>query len=262
CTSSGNGPGDLPSSLKCTKKAPSVSGGGGGLASPFASSVDGVGINNTHLVGSSGMLLRGMAPHGDGDLSDLIGAGVGAVLVFKNQTGTGTDVADEMTELAQRGIPASRIVNIPFAWKDIGPFQTPCEQTVAGLAFLADNLAAGHKTFFHCTVGEDRTGLLAAVHRLLAEPDLTAERAWDEEMCERGYGGGNPLKPAFVKGQLDRGLTPLYRKLAWLVAQGKLRAGELDPAVCALDPETDATFAAGAVPIARLACGTSTRFEP
>ncbi|MBX3193009.1 MAG: hypothetical protein KF819_38850, partial [Labilithrix sp.] len=37
CTSSGNGPGDLPSSLKCTKKAPSVSGGGGGLASPFAS---------------------------------------------------------------------------------------------------------------------------------------------------------------------------------------------------------------------------------
>lgn len=81
-------------------------------------------------------------------------------------------------------------------------------------------------------------------------------------MCERGYGSGNPLKPAFVTGELHRGLTPLYRKLAYLVATGKIAATNLDPAVCNADPEAEVTFAASAVPLARPKCGASTRFEP
>lgn len=261
CTSSGNGPGDLPGSLGCSKKAATSASGHGGLASPFAPTAPGIRINNAHLVGGSGQLLRAMAPHTTEEYGDLAAAGVGAVLVFKNQTGH-DDLGEEIAELASRGVPASRVSSIPFKWKDIGPFAEPCKQTIEALKFIASNVDAGRKTFFHCTVGEDRTGMLAAVHRLINEPGLAADAAFDQEMCERGYGSGNPLKPAFVTGALEQGLTPLYRKLAFLVATGKIKKTLLDPAVCAADPESDAGFSANALPLARLQCGTSTRFEP
>ena len=261
CKTSGNGPGPLPASLSCSVKAPTSASGHGGLASPFASTVPGIRIQNAHAVGSGGMVFRGMAPRSADDYADLASAGIGAVLVFKNQTGQ-DDVGEEITTLTGHGLAASRVVNIPFKWKDIGTFSEPCTQTIDALKFIAKNVAASQKTFFHCTVGEDRTGLLAAVHRLLNEPTLTADRAFDEEMCERGYASGNPLKPAFVTGAIEHGLTPLYQKLAYLVAKGKIRAGALDSGVCAADPEGEATFAAAALPLARLKCGASTRFAP
>ncbi len=250
------------SKLACTKPAPHAGGGEGGLASPFASTVAGIDIPNTHEVGAGGMLLRGMAPRSAQDFDQLLAAGVGAVLIFKNQTGVGSDVADEMTTLRARGLADARVTNIPFKWKDLPGFHEPCTQAVQGLKFIATNLAAGKKTFFHCTVGEDRTGLLAAVHRLVTEPGLDAGAAWDREMCERGYGAGNPEKPAFVIGKLEHGLKPLYRKLAYLVAKGRLRADALDESVCATDPEGAPDFADAALPLDRLACGTSTLFEP
>lgn len=261
CKTSGDGPGSLPASLSCAAKSPTSASGHGGLASPFASTVDGLRIPNAHAVGAGGMVFRGMAPRSADDYADLVATGIGAVLVFKNQTGQ-DDVGEEIAALTGHGLAASRVVNIPFKWKDIGTFTDPCTQTIDALKFIAANVAAHEKTFFHCTVGEDRTGLLAAVHRLVNEPSLTADKAFDEEMCERGYAAGNPLKPAFVTGALDHGLTPLYQKLAYLVAKGKIRAGSLDASVCAADPETDAGFAAAALPLARLKCGVSTRFSP
>lgn len=261
CTTSGDGPGALPASLSCKIKAPTAASGHGGLASPFASTVPGLRIQNAHAVGTSGMIFRGMAPRSDDDYADLVATGIGAVLVFKNQTGT-DDVGEEITALTGAGLAATRITNIPFKWKDIGTFTDPCTQTIDALKFIATSVKAGKKTFFHCTVGEDRTGLLAAVHRLLNEPSLTADKAFDEEMCERGYAAGNPLKPSFVTSALDKGLTPLYQKLAYLVATGKIRANALDASVCSADPATDASFAAKALPLSRLKCGVSTRFEP
>jgi hypothetical protein len=263
CTISGSGPDGLPSKLSCAAPppaAPTEGGGHGGLSSPFHSTVDGIDIPNTHLVGTSGKLYRAMAPRSDEEYDQLIAKGIGAVLVFKNQTGTGTDVADEITKLGTLGIPASRAKNIPFAWKDLPNYQDPCKQTVEGLKFIKTNLAADKKTFFHCTVGEDRTGLLAAMHRLLTEPNLDAGAAWDGEMCERGYGAGNPQKPAFVRGKLEDGLKPLYRKLAYLAKKGALDS--LDTNVCANDPSSEADFEAEALPLDRLKCGTSTRFSP
>jgi Tyrosine phosphatase family len=259
CTTSGKS-GDLPGSLACSKKVPSTA-GHGGLASPFASTVPGLDIPNAHTVGKGSNLLRGMAPHSEEDFAQLASTGVGAVLIFKNPTGL-KDIPTEIATLEAHGIAASRIESIPFRWRDIGAFADPCKQAVEALSFIATSLAAKKKTFFHCTVGEDRTGLLSAMQRLLHEPSLTAERAWDEEMCERGYGSGNPLKPVFVTGALEDGLRPLYRKLSWLVAHGKLTAASLDPKVCASDPEADKTFAKTAPPLERFACGTSTRFEP
>jgi hypothetical protein len=261
CTTSGNGPGDLPASLTCAKKAATSSSGHGGLASPFASTVPGLRIQNAHAVGSGALLFRGMAPRSADDYADLAALGVGAVLVFKNPTGQ-DDVGEEITALTGHGLAASRIANIPFKWQDLGPFEESCTQVIDALKFIGKNVAAGKKTYFHCTVGEDRTGLLAAVQRLLHEPSLGADKAFDEEMCENGYASGNPLKPAFVTSAVENGLTPLYRKLAFLVATHEITATSLDASVCTTDPTTNATFAAKALPLARLKCGVSTRFEP
>jgi hypothetical protein len=261
CTTSGSGPDGLPKKLQC-KNAPlrDRPSHGGGLASPFDSTVPGITIPNSHVVGGNPKLLRGMAPGSPEEFDQLFAADVGAVLVFKNKTTQGHSVDEEIATLIERGLPESQAKNIEFKWKEIGPFKTPCEQVVEGLKFLKTNLAAGRKTLFHCTVGEDRTGFLGAMHRLLNEDKLEATAAWDGEMCERGYGAGNPLKPGFVVGQLESSLKPLYQKMAYLAAKGQL--DRLDPAVCATDPESAPDFAEVAPPIERLTCGTSTLFVP
>jgi hypothetical protein len=261
CTTSGSGPDGLPKKLQC-KSAPlrERPAHEGGLASPFDSTVAGISIPNSHVVGGNPNLLRGMAPGAASDFDQIFAAGVGAVLVFKNKTTQGHNVDEEIATLIDRGIPASRAKNIEFKWKDIGPFKEPCEQTIEGLKFLKTNLAAGKKTLFHCTVGEDRTGFLGAMHRLLNEKTLDPGVAWDGEMCEKGYGAGNPLKPGFVVGKLESSLKPLYRKMAYLAAKGKL--DRLDTSVCASDPEEAADFDEVALPLERLTCGTSTLFVP
>lgn len=254
CTSTGDAA--LPK-LQCTPKRPTTH-GGGGLASPFAPTVPGISIPNAHLVGGNPNLIRGMAPRDDAQYVELEAAGVDAVLIFKNATTAADEVKTEIDRLvADHGVKDGDAIGIPFKWKDIGPFKAPCEQTVSALDFIAARLAENKKTYFHCTVGEDRTGTLAALERLAAEPDLTPERAWDEEMCERGYGSGNPLKPSAVTKALEDSLKPLYRKLSWLQKKGKL-----DAAACNADPTGDAAFEREAVPLDRLVCGTSTRFEP
>jgi hypothetical protein len=259
CSPSGSRPDGLPAKLAC--KLAKLRDRGGGLVSPFDSTVPGIGIPNTHAVGKSGSLFRGMAPRSDADFNQLIAEKIAAVLVFKNQTGNGHDVADEMAELEGLGLASADVVNVPFKWKEMGTFAESCQQTLTALKFMKARLAAKKKTFFHCTVGEDRTGFLAAVHRLVTEKDLDPALAWDGEMCERGYGAGNPLKPAFVVGTLSGSIRPLYRKMAWLVANGKLTSS-LNTSVCSKDPESDPSFASTALLLDRLSCGTSTRFEP
>ncbi|MEZ4263375.1 MAG: tyrosine-protein phosphatase [Polyangiaceae bacterium] len=255
------GQGALPERMRCSPAPLRDRGGNGGLSSPFDSTVDGISIPNTHAVGlAGGSLLRGMAPRSPAQFDELIAADVGAVLIFKNATGRGDEIGDERDAFVARGVPGARVLHVPFQWKDLGGFREPCEQTVSALKFVADNLAAGRKTFFHCTVGEDRTGLLAAVRRLTTEDGLAADRAWDEEMCERGYGAGNPLKPSFVVRTLATNLAPLYRKMAYLAVKGRLDT--LDASVCQTDPTSEPDFEATAVARARLECGTSTRFEP
>ncbi len=260
CTSAAAGPDGLPGALKCSAKKPTSSSGGGGLSSPFASTIPGIDIANAHVVGKDGALFRGMAPRSETEYTQLFDAGVSAMLIFKNATGDGTDVSGEIDELGRRGLPRSDVLHVPFKWKELPPFAESCSQVVSALKFLAEKRSEGKTVMFHCTVGEDRTGLLAAVRRLVVEPDLDAARAWDEEMCERGYGSGNPLKPGFVVGELEHGLTPLYRKLSYLAKRGVLEAESPSAEICGSDPSADARFEAEAVPAARLRCGTSTRF--
>lgn len=251
-----------PGTLKCTSKSPKtiIS---GQLVSPFTSSIDGVGIFNSHVVSESASgtkLLRGMKPFRDEDFADLKTLGVDAVLIFKKPTGA-NEVDEEIDALAPIGVPASRVVNVEFPWKDFADFEEPCRMTVRSLKQLKAWSAAGKTAFFHCTVGEDRTGYLAGLYRLLTE-QATPAAIFEQEMCERGYSAGNPQKPQIaVVNEVDSDLTPLFLKMAFKIANGELTETSLDESVCTTDPASDPAFADAQWKATAYRCMASTRYR-
>lgn len=250
CTRSGEVAG-APAEMKCklTKLRPR---GTGGLSSPFDSDVEGVSVPNSHWVDAEETVLRGMEPRTPAEFDELREAGIDKVVIFKNTTGK-DDVGEE---IAAWGLPHGDVLHVPFQWKDFDGFSTPCKQTLDALRFIRDSEKAGKKVFFHCTVGEDRTGYLAALHGLLFEGESDPRAAFDADMCEHGYGSGNPQKPGFVLGKLEGGLTPLYRSMAFLIHEGAL-TDALEAGVCQKQPVVPADFMAEP-----LVCGTSTTLVP
>lgn len=240
----------VPAEMKC-KLTTIRPRGTGGLSSPFDSSVEGVSVPNTHWVDEAETILRGMEPRTEEQFDELKGAGIERVVIFKNMTGN-DDVGEEM---AAWGLPAANVLHVPFQWKDFKSFKQPCEQTLEALRLIRESRTGNDKVFFHCTVGEDRTGYLAALHGVLFE-GADARAAFDQDMCEHGYGSGNPQKPGFVLGKLEGGLSPLYRKMAFLISEGVL-TDSLDAAACATDPVVPDDFMSEP-----LTCGTSTTLVP
>lgn len=249
CKPSGDNVEGAPSLMKC-KRTTIRPRGSGGLSSPFDSDVEGISVPNSHWVDTHQEVLRGMEPRTAEQFEELRAAGVERVLIFKNSTGKD----DVGREIASWGLPEEEVLHIPFQWKDLPDFQTPCEQTLSALRFLRDSQQAGKRVFFHCTVGEDRTGHLAAMYALLFE-NADASDAFGADMCEHGYGSGNPQKPGFVLGKLEEDLTPLFRAMAFLVEQGTLTEA-LESEACASVPEVPDSFLADAT------CGVSTTLVP
>jgi hypothetical protein len=248
CSRSGDVDG-LPALMSC--KATTIRPrGSGGLSSPFDSTVPGVSVPNSHWVDEAETILRGMEPRTPEQFDELGAVGIEKVVIFKNAKAAAID-----EETAAWKLPAESVLSIPFRWTDLGGFQTACEQTVSALRFVRDGEQAGDKVFFHCTVGEDRTGYLAAIYALLFE-GADARRAFELDMCEHGYGQGNPQKPAYVVSKLDHELTPLYRSMAFLIEQGAI-GPDLDPAVCATAPVVPDDFLGEP-----LVCGVSTTLVP
>jgi hypothetical protein len=196
----------------------------------FHSEVEGLDIPGSHWVGKpGGAVIRGMHPLGRA--AELKEAGVTRVLIFKNEK---TDeVRREKAELAAAGYAESTIRHVPFRWKEIPSFQEACEQLVDSLKFLRETTAApGERVFLHCTLGEDRTGVLTGLYRMLTER-MSAQAAFHEEMCENGYEAGNPRKPESINQPIRKELTPVFLRMAELVKAGKLRWDRLDASVCA-----------------------------
>lgn len=246
-----------PTELTCTARTPK-SMVGGQMVSPFSSSIE-LGIANSHVVaeGNGAKLVRGMKPFRPQDFADLESLEVGAVLIFKKPTAA-NEVSKETASLTPIGIPAANIVNIPFGYKDFTDFATPCRMTVQGLAKLVEWRDAGTNAFLHCTVGEDRTGYLAGLYRLLTET-AEVEDIFESELCERGYSSGNPQKPfAGVAKEIDADLTPLFLKMAHKIKTGELSPTSLDESVCDADPEGDPAFTLA--PEA-FRCSISTRYR-
>lgn len=194
--------------------------------SPIASTVTGLSIPNAHIVATNSRglpsAIRGMAPQNQAQFLELRQLGVTNVLIFKNQVND--EVTKEVQHLQRLGLPANRIHQIPFPWKDLNDFPAACEMTVQALQILAQTEKAGGRTFFHCTVGEDRTGYLAGLHLLASGRAKEVRQVFNDEMCEKGYEAGNPFKPVDrVVLKIRETLTPTFLKMASLLKTYGLR---------------------------------------
>ncbi len=172
---------------------------------------------------------RGRAPKPN-EYKKLIKKGITTVIIFKNQNHS--EVDDEIAVLEKLGMAPEKIYHIPLPWKDIPSETQACEQVIQALVIISEvDASAQDKVFFHCTVGEDRTGLLAGLStQLLGLHDQ--RNSYLKEMCNKGYASGNPHKPAEVSASVERYLTPLYLKISSLIASGQLTRANLKPEVC------------------------------
>jgi hypothetical protein len=160
-----------------------------------------------------------------------------------------------MRSLQRAGLNPRRIYSIPFRWRQLGSFQETCTQVVQALSLIDQAYSTpGRTLYFHCTVGEDRTGLLAGLTRMLEER-WSARKSFETEMCENGYEAGDGQKPAQVVDAIRAELTPLFLEMAELIRNGALAPGRLDPSVCAREPEINAKTLA-----TKFECPVSSRF--
>jgi hypothetical protein len=196
-----------------------------GLSSKVQSSLEGVELPNAHHVGSSGQIFRSMQPMEH--MHELELMEIEEVLIFKHQT---SDEVDREKELLKE-IGIKRIHHIPFPWKNFSSLQEGCEQLIAGLRIIKRAQARGRNILFHCTVGEDRTGALAGLWRML-EGETDVHAVFQTEMCQRGYANGNPLKPSNVTKAIEKELTPLFFAMAAKIKKGELQVQDLDLNVC------------------------------
>ena len=198
------------------------------LESKVPPTIAGITIPNTHMLADNGSVYRGMAPKHR--IQELINLGITDVLIFKNQTLR--EVDNEITALTEAGYRFENIHHIPFKWRDVKDLRVACQQTVQALQLIREvYLSQNRAIFFHCTVGEDRTGLLAGMWEILTTGKRT-QTIFQKQMCERGYAAGNSHKPYFVVSAIRRNLTPLFFKMVRLVERGYLSFDNLDPASC------------------------------
>lgn len=173
-------------------------------------------------------VVRGPQPNEPKDVQKLKEMGITDVVIFKKDTQSSN--VKETAALIQAGMHPSKILEIPFPWKDMPEFQTVCQMTVAALERIRQVELAGGRTYFHCSMGEDRTGYLAGLYRLAAGQSKNITEVFQKEMCDRGYEAGNPNKPVgTVVMAIRRGLTPAYLILAKRI----LKYG-YSPKICAM----------------------------
>ena len=198
------------------------------LSSPFDSSIPQVSIKNTHAVGEYDKIFRGQAPLGK--VEELVEFGITDILIFKNQTKN--EIDKEYIEINNKAAGLLNTHQINFQWHDYSSYQLACEQTIEALEYIRSiHFSLNKKLFFHCTVGEDRTGMLAGIWRILSQ-GYSTKQAFYYEMCENGYGKGNPNKPAYVYNEIRSDLTPLYLYLANKIKTGKLSLRNLNTDIC------------------------------
>lgn len=181
-------------------------------------------IGNFHEVDQSSSIYRGREPKSK--THQLAELGITDVVIFKNDTRG--EVVKELNELMQLDITAH---HIPFRWKELSSVEHACEHVIEALTIMRDVREAGGSVFIHCTAGEDRTGLLAGVFRMLDE-GLSMKETFATEMCAKGYSDGNFHKPWVVTGAIQKELTPLFVALAKKVENHELSLENLDSRIC------------------------------
>lgn len=186
--------------------------------------VDVLTIPNSHQVDKDGNVFRGKEPKSLVD--ELAHIGITDVIIFKNEVKD--EVQKEISELKRLGIKSH---HIPFRWKEFNSIIEACEQTVEALNIIHKVKSVNGKVFFHCTAGEDRTGMLAGLYKMLEEKASSA-KVFKGEMCSRGYSDGNPHKPGMVTGAIQKELTPLFIALSAKIEAGEWKLGKISKSTC------------------------------
>jgi len=188
-----------------------------GMVSNMPATYKETGIPNSHLVTKN--IIRGMAPRNEIDIDKLLSLGVSEFLIFKIDTNG--EVQKEIDLLLQKGVPKKNISQYDFPWKDITDFRAICEMTMDALKKIENAEKNNHKMYFHCTVGEDRTGYLAGLYRIYSEKK-SVDEIFMKELCDKGYEAGNPKKGMNVVAKIRESLTPSFLTMAKLIQKGGL----------------------------------------
>lgn len=186
--------------------------------------VDGLTIPNSHQVDKEGNVFRGRQP--ESKVDELAHIGITNVIIFKNDVKG--EVVKEISELNRLGIKSH---HIPFRWKLYPSMQEACEQIVEAITIIRDVKKVNGKTFLHCTAGEDRTGAVMGLYRMMSER-MSMNQVFRGEMCPRGYSDGNSHKPKVVTEAIEAELTPLFVTLAGKVEKGEWKLNSLSKASC------------------------------
>ena len=198
-----------------------------GLISSMPSTYKETGIPNSHLVAKN--VIRAMAPRNAEDIDNLLKLHVSEFLIFKNQTND--EVDKEIALLEEKGVTSEHIHHYDFPWKDITDFQSICEMTVDALMTIEKSENENHKIFFHCTVGEDRTGYLAGLYKIY-RTNQSLEDIFQGELCDKGYEAGNPKKGMNVILKIRESLTPSFLTMVNLIQEVKKDKISLSKSLC------------------------------
>jgi protein tyrosine/serine phosphatase len=205
----------------------------GGITSSIPGTVAGLSIPNSHYV-INATIIRGQTPRSIDEYTELKNLGVKSVLIFKNETKD--EVKTEIQTLKNLKIAYT---HIDFPWKDIAEFAPVCNKAKDALKLLIKNNQAETKTYFHCTVGEDRTGFLAGLLLLRETPQLALKDVFQEELCAKGYEAGDTNKIQAVVKTVRENLTPVFLKFSYLL---KISNNNVEKIDCNYDFLSDQNF--------------------
>lgn len=176
---------------------------------------------NTHEISKG--ILRGGSPRDITDLQALRTHGIAKILIFKKENKT--EVQDEIRDAISVGFAPEQIQHIPLNWVGLKAFRPACLMVKEGLLALQAASQNQQKLFFHCSVGEDRTGVLSALWLKWLHPESSKADLFKNEMCPYGYAEANPKKiPETVKkihGSMTRLYGAMFDRIADLQLQGK-----------------------------------------
>ena len=210
------------------KKAPSITEGDLTLRTLHSTHTPLESIGNVHSLRSDDRILRGAAPEGRARL--LKENGVTDILIFRDGVGPHND--NEKKELAAEGYKNSQVHHIPMKWKNISSFELACRDAVAALKVMSDvEKNPQRKLYLHCTMGEDRTGMISGLYRIVFQ-GWSANEAYQKEMCMHGFAESSPHKPKHVVNTVNAGLKTLFVRMAALAESGALSKDHLDADVC------------------------------
>jgi hypothetical protein len=201
-------------------------------------------------------VIRTSQPRKDQQFNELADLEVADVIIFK--TDTRGEVVKEIKALEDRGINSH---HIPFKWADHESFKKVCKQTIKALKIVKNSWENSTKVVIHCSHGQDRTGYLAGIINLLDNP-VDLRENFQSNLCNGGYGSGNPDKPAYVVNKIRQATTNLYLKMSWKVLQGDLTWDSLSEEACSEDPDTiEAYVNAPEFEFSSYKCEASPRFQ-